>query len=587
MSSNTVALAVQPPPQPQGPLQMAQGGLSVQALINQAALQKQQEAANATAQQSQQIDLQEKQQQQQDQQKFNQAFHDANGDWGTTIDNATKNGVSGTFITRAQMARADQVTKLATADKDTLANEMTRHDELAKDAVKLLNTDPEDRQQVYTQLVNKHLISGAYKPGTFPATVPSDDDLKSTVAQSKAAQDVMKDAADLQAKTAALPGAKAESSAKELATASQFMNGAPNQLAWSARRQAAANSVSPETLALIPENFSPEAAESVRQLGIAPKDLANQSPDKLELASFLKNPPKGYGATPVEFLRYQKSIAPNLNFNLSANTGNGGAPADVAKRFGMNQEAFDQAAERYNSTGTLPPVGRGTSGPALQRALMNRAGELHPGETLAANSAEYKANEGSLKKLQTNFDQVNAFENTALKNLDQVAITGAKVPDLSARFANVPVRMISSQMIGTPEMAQFKTALLTAQTEAAKVLGSANASGVLSDSARHEAQEVLDGNLPYPAMMATINQLKTDFGNRHQSYQDQIGDIQKRLRGGGGGSGGQAETSGGGGGSAIPPAVSKVLANVGTGRHKLSDGSVWDKKADGSIVKAQ
>ena len=31
-------------------------------------------------------------------------------------------------------------------------------------------------------------------------------------------------------------------------------------------------------------------------------------------------------------------------------------------------------------------------------------------------------------------------------------------------------------------------------------------------------------------MVAAVNELKNDMGNRHQSYQDQISDIQGRLR---------------------------------------------------------
>lgn len=39
--------------------------------------------------------------------------------------------------------------------------------------------------------------------------------------------------------------------------------------------------------------------------------------------------------------------------------------------------------------------------------------------------------------------------------------------------------------------------------------------------------------------------------------------------------------------AAIPANVSKALAGQSTGRHTLSDGSVWDKHADGTVVKAE
>jgi hypothetical protein len=155
------------------------------------------------------------------------------------------------------------------------------------------------------------------------------------------------------------------------------------------------------------------------------------------------------------------------------------------------------------------------------------------GNGLAANSAEYKANTHSLQNLQKNYDQVQAFEGTASKNIDLLQQTAQNIPDLGTRFANVPVRMLNARMLGTEKMAAFNTALNTAQTEAAKVLNSSNASGVLSDSARHELQQIVDGNMPYKSMVASLNTLKQDMANRTAAYQQQIGDIQRRIGGGG------------------------------------------------------
>ncbi len=569
----SIPLSINNAPAPQGPLQQAGTAQNVQQLINAVQLQKQQEQSNAISQQQQQIQLQQQQQYLKDQQIFNKAFEEAHGDWGTAIQNATTAGASGTFITQAQLARADQVAKLATASKDLLANEQTKSDALARDAVALKQIPPgPERDSQYQQMVNTHILSGAFKPQDFSPTTPSDSDLDTAIAHSKAASDMISAALKNQSAQAALPGAKAEAAQKELVTASQYMNGVPNQLQWTARRQALAKTVSPDTLALVPEEYSPQNAESVRQLGITPQQEATAPVANVEMKSWLAQHP---GKTPADFMAYKATLVPQFNFNIAAQTGAGKTPAAVAQQFGMSPEAFDQAAEKYYQTGTMPQMGRGAQGMALQRAIMNRTGELHPGASLAAGSAEYASNKASLSKLQTNFDQVNAFENTALKNLDQVAQTGAKVPDLGVRFANVPVRLITGSMLGTPEMAAFRTALLTAQAESAKVLNSANANGVLSDSARHEAQDVLDGNLPFPAMMASINQLKTDFANRHQSYGDQINDIQQRMGGKGGGQSGVAQYT--------PPAGSKTA--TGPNGHKINvDNGKWVDSITGKPI---
>jgi hypothetical protein len=229
--------------------------------------------------------------------------------------------------------------------------------------------------------------------------------------------------------------------------------------------------------------------------------------------------------------------------NIANQTGAGKDAAVVAKQFGMTPDAFDQQAEKYFTTGQLPQVGRGGNGLALQRALMNRSAELHPNASLAGNEAAFKANSASLSKLQTQTDAVEAFESTAGKNIDRLLVTAKNIPDLGARYANIPLRMISGNMIGTENMARFKADLATAQNEAAKVLNSANMTGVLSDSARHELQELGDGSLSYSALSGAFDEIKRDMGNRKQSYNDQIADIQKRM---GGVSGPASQTQSGG-----------------------------------------
>jgi hypothetical protein len=54
---------------------------------------------------------------------------------------------------------------------------------------------------------------------------------------------------------------------------------------------------------------------------------------------------------------------------------------------------------------------------------------------------------------------------------------------------------------------------------------------VLSDTQKKEAEEMLSGNLSLSAAKKVVATLKQDFANRHQSYQEQIGTIQNRMKG--------------------------------------------------------
>lgn len=268
--------------------------------------------------------------------------------------------------------------------------------------------------------------------------------------------------------------------------------------------------------------------------------------EMMQQADWLKkNPGKG----PSDFLLWKLQHTPSamvMNSNLL------GGPQD--------QDALDFAANNYRQTGQMP-AGYARS-PKTTSAIIARAAELDQqagGAGIAANKAVLQANTDSLKKLQASFDTVNAFEQTADKNIDMLKGFAQKVPDLGARFANVPVRMFTGNMIGTDNMAAFKTALAPVQAESAKILNSANLSGQLSDSARHELQDIVDGNSTYSALVSSLNVLQQDFKNRHDSYQAQIADIQQRIKGAGNGAQPSAQSG---------PAAIAVGSIVMQGGHK-------------------
>lgn len=246
-----------------------------------------------------------------------------------------------------------------------------------------------------------------------------------------------------------------------------------------------------------------------------------EAPDKAELRSYL-NDPKIPGEmlppaqrTPASFLSWKAKQNP-MAVVMGNQLGGPGAGS-----------ALDQQAENYFKTGTLP-AGFSRS-PGTTAAIIKRATELHPDGDLASSKATFNADTNSLKSLQKQFDSMSAFEGTALKNLDLYAQTAAKIPDLGAKFANVPLRMITGGMIGTDNMAALNAARQTASSEVAKVLNSATGAGVLSDTQKKEAQEVVDGNLPFSATMKVVETLKQDMANRHQSYQSDIDTIKGRL----------------------------------------------------------
>ncbi len=191
--------------------------------------------------------------------------------------------------------------------------------------------------------------------------------------------------------------------------------------------------------------------------------------------------------------------------------------------------ALDQAAQRYSQTGDLPP-GFARS-PGTLTAIMNRAAQLNPDANIAGNKAVYGANKAALSQLQSQASKVNAFENTAGKNLDLFLQQADKVTDLGAKFADAPIRTIQRNVLGTGDMAAFDAARTTALTEIAKVLNSPTGAGVLSDSARHEAEGLIGPNATLNSIKRAATILRQDMKNRHDSYQQEIQNLQGTLGG--------------------------------------------------------
>lgn len=191
-------------------------------------------------------------------------------------------------------------------------------------------------------------------------------------------------------------------------------------------------------------------------------------------------------------------------------------------------EALDQAAQRYSETGILP-AGFSRS-PGTTTAIIKRAAELNPSQNIAANSAAFKSNQTALTALQKNFENVSAFENTAGKNLDVFLKTAQKVVDSGSPWINSPLRTVDAKGLGSDDQAAFNAARVTAVTEIAKVLNSSNASGVLSDSARHEVEGLIGPDATMKQIVAAANVLKQDMTNRHDSYQDAITNLKKNMQ---------------------------------------------------------
>lgn len=519
------ALHIQPP---ENPLDQAGKVLQLKSLMQGQALQQQQ-LQGATLQN------QIAQQQVQDMKNIRAAYTDPSVDWSKpdawdkfTSAIQKNGGASPQTLFQLNATRLDQKAKLAQIDKDTLAADKERSNQLLGRLDGYNNLPDEQKATawpgVIKQAVNDGLIKDpnvAQKLLSTPA--PDNDTLKAfenglldhTTQVDLAIKKQEADAKDWKE----MPGTGTLMNVRTGETKSGgVMMPLPQKTATDAGIPDMAG-----------KPFSPQMIKAITDATGEGKTFQNAG-GHLWLVDKEGNKLKDMGvSTPV--------VTANINAGVVApgapapGTGGGGAaPQTTVGDTGLTQEALDQSAEKYFQTGQLPPAIRGVAGLRQNRAIMNRAAELHPGGSLAANSAEFKANQSSLVQLQKNLDAVSAFENTAKKNLDILLTQGKKVADSGSPFLNTPIRLVSDKMLGNTDVPAWNAARQVAVNEIAKVTSNPTLVGQLSDTARKEVESFIPANATFNQIFRVADILRQDMKNRHQGLQDQVNDIKSRMK---------------------------------------------------------
>jgi hypothetical protein len=192
----------------------------------------------------------------------------------------------------------------------------------------------------------------------------------------------------------------------------------------------------------------------------------------------------------------------------------------------LGPEAIQMLAENVRAGGQMPNLGR-NAGAAISTVMNTAAKDGAP--DLASAKASYRADSGSLAKLQANADQVKAFEGTALRNLDAFLGTAQKVIDSGSPIINMPLRVVSDKLAGSENTTAFNVARQVAVSEIAKVLANPGLSGQLSDSARHEVQGLIGPNATLKQIYSAANILKQDMANRRAELDNGITQIKGRI----------------------------------------------------------
>jgi hypothetical protein len=161
-------------------------------------------------------------------------------------------------------------------------------------------------------------------------------------------------------------------------------------------------------------------------------------------------------------------------------------------------------------------------------------------EDVVSGRAGFKADTTSLNKITPQYDAITAFEKTAIRNGKILVELADKVDTTGVPVAERWIRSGRKAIGGDPDVAKFDAQMNLYRAEAARILTQPNLSGVLTDTARKEMEEVIRNSATAPQIRGVVNLLERDFLNRKETLEEQISAIRGRMRqrvgpGGGGG----------------------------------------------------
>jgi len=228
---------------------------------------------------------------------------------------------------------------------------------------------------------------------------------------------------------------------------------------------------------------------------------------------------------------------------------------------GGSNESIVDAIGNYQ----MAPLNMTGRNAVVARDIMARVKEKYPdydakeyaGELAGARAggaAENRADAASLVKLQPQYDAVLAYEKNARRMGDRLVELAAKVDNTGIPVIERWVRAGRKRIAGDEDVAKFDAQIQLYRTEVARILTNPNLTGPLTDSARHEIENVLPNASTFGQIKAVVGLLGRDFDSRQQTLQEQIEEVKGRLKGrrSGGADTRRPTGGGGGGGQSVP-----------------------------------
>jgi hypothetical protein len=201
--------------------------------------------------------------------------------------------------------------------------------------------------------------------------------------------------------------------------------------------------------------------------------------------------------------------------------GGGGAGASA-----FDSASLDHYADELAANGSYPNSAKGKAGQPYARAIEKRALELHPDFSAARAAAGFHADTASLQEGVKQADVTDVSEGKALADIGILEKQMKPLADTGSPLLNKGLRALQEKS-GDPQVAAMLTARVAAVAQINKVINS----GTLTESARKEAEELVQSDATMGQLMSTLGVLKQDMARSKEAMHQRVSNVQGRMSG--------------------------------------------------------
>ncbi len=201
----------------------------------------------------------------------------------------------------------------------------------------------------------------------------------------------------------------------------------------------------------------------------------------------------------------------------------------------MRDDVYYQITNGVPRPGSVP-TGRQGEGNAYRAQF---ADELHKvakelnltPEELATKGRENKAKFMALGAVEKDLSSIRPYNDMLHLNGDIAIKLAEKAVATDSKLLNKSINWIRQNAGDNPDVAEFLAQAQIVSTESARVLNNPRLVGQLTDSARHEMDGIVKGNMPIESFTRVVKRMQADGNNRVTALESQRKRTVSEIRG--------------------------------------------------------